>query len=77
MPVVVDGELKSVGRWCQGKVLRAYKGRKQPTLRVLWDPMPDVGGYKDVRRGTNNEATRKGRRWRRIRSNMISRCGVG
>ena len=28
MPVVVDGELKSVGRWCQGEMLRAYKGRK-------------------------------------------------
>ena len=51
MPVVVDGELKSVGRWCQGKVLRAYGGRKQPTVRNLWDPMPDVGGYRDAMEG--------------------------
>ena len=49
MPVVVDGELKSVGRWFQGEVLRAYKGRKQPTLRILWDTMPDVGGYEEAR----------------------------
>ena len=42
IPVGVDSELKSVGRWCQVEVLRAYEGRKQPTFRVLWDPMPDV-----------------------------------
>ena len=41
----------SVGRWCQGEVLRAYEGRKQPTVRVLWDPMPDVGSYKEAREG--------------------------
>ena len=45
MPVVVDGELKSVGRWCHGEVLRACEGRKHLNVRVLWEPMPDVGGY--------------------------------
>ena len=49
MPVIVNGEEKSVGRWCQGEVTRAYKGRNQPTVRVLWDPMPDVGGYEEAR----------------------------
>ena len=38
-------------RWCQGEVLRAYEGRKQPTVRVLWDPMPNVRGYEEVREG--------------------------
>ena len=51
MPVVVDGESKSVGRWCQGEVLGAYEGRKQPTVRVLWYPMPGVGGYEEAREG--------------------------
>ena len=51
MPVVVDGELKSVGRWCQGEVLRAYEGRNQLTVRVLWDPMPYVRGYEEAREG--------------------------
>mmetsp|Transcript_29604 Transcript_29604/g.62781 ORF Transcript_29604/g.62781 Transcript_29604/m.62781 type:complete len:567 (+) Transcript_29604:520-2220(+) len=49
MPVIVDGEEKSVGRWCQGEVLRAYTERKKPTVRVLWDPMPDVGGYEEAK----------------------------
>ena len=40
-----------MGRWFQGEVLRAYEGRKQPTLRILWDPMPDVGGYEEAREG--------------------------
>ena len=51
MPVVVDGELNSVGRWCQGEVLRVYEGRKNPTVRVLWDTIPDVGGYEEEREG--------------------------
>ena len=48
MNVVDDGENKSVGRWCQGEVLQAYEGRSKPTVRVLWDPMPDVGGYEEA-----------------------------
>ena len=40
-----------MGRWCQGEVLWAYEGRKQPTVHFLWDPMPDVGGYKEAREG--------------------------
>ena len=28
-----------------------YGGRKQPTVRILWDPMPDVGGYEEARKG--------------------------
>ena len=48
MTVTVDGEKKSVGRWCQGKVIRVYDS-KQPMVRVLWDPMPDVGGYKTAK----------------------------
>ena len=51
MPVVVDGELKSVGRWCQGEVLRTYEGRKQLTVHVLLDPMPEVGGNEEAREG--------------------------
>ena len=51
MPVVVDGELKSVGRWCQGEVLRVYEGRKKPTFHVLWNPIPEVGGYEEAREG--------------------------
>ena len=49
MPVIEDGEEKSVGRWCQGEVLRVYEGIILPTVRVLWDPMPDVGGYEEAR----------------------------
>ena len=49
MDVVVNGEKKSKGRWCQGKVLRAYEGRSKPTVRVLWDPMPDVTGYEQAK----------------------------
>ena len=30
-------------------MLQAYEGRKQPTVRVLWDTMPDVGGYEENR----------------------------
>ena len=51
MLVVVDGELKSVGGWCHGEVLQAYKNRKQPTVRVLWDPVTDVGDYEEAREG--------------------------
>ena len=32
-------------------MLRAYEGRNQPTVRVLWYPMPDVGGYEEAREG--------------------------
>ena len=32
-------------------MLRAYEGRKQPTVCVLWDPMPDGGGYEEAREG--------------------------
>ena len=32
-------------------MLRAYKGKNQPNVRVLWDPMPDVGGYEEAREG--------------------------
>ena len=49
MKVVVDEETKSVGRWCQGEVVRVYENRSKPTVRVLWDPMPDVGGYEDAK----------------------------
>ena len=32
-------------------MLRAYEGRKQPTVHVLWDPVPDVGGHEEAREG--------------------------
>lgn len=32
-------------RWCQGEVKRVYDNRKKPTVRVLWDAMPDCDGY--------------------------------
>ena len=31
-------------RWCQGEVVDVYENKRQPTVRVLWDPMPDVDG---------------------------------
>ena len=48
MTVEIDDEKKSVGRWCQGEVLRAYEST-QPMVWVLWDPMPDVGGYETAK----------------------------
>ena len=33
-------------RWCQGEVIKVYDKNKttKPTVRVRWDPMPDVEG---------------------------------
>ena len=40
--------------WVGGVRERCYrrmKVGKGPTVRVLWDPMPDVGGYEEAREG--------------------------
>ena len=31
-------------RWCQGKVIHVYDDKAKPTVRVQWDPLPDVEG---------------------------------
>ena len=31
-------------RWCQGEVIKVYNNKKKPTVKVEWDPMPDVEG---------------------------------
>jgi hypothetical protein len=43
----LPGDGGSVLRWCQGKVIEVYTGRQKPTVRVLWDPMPDVEGSEE------------------------------
>ena len=42
-------------RWCQGKVIEVVTDRNRPTVRVCWDPMPDVDGKEDVREETEQE----------------------
>ena len=37
----------NVLRWCQGEVIEIYTGKQKPTVRVLWDPMPDVEGSEE------------------------------
>jgi hypothetical protein len=44
----LPGEGESVLRWCQGEVIKVYTGRQKPTVRVLWDPMPDVKGLEEL-----------------------------
>ena len=34
-------------RWCQGLVLNLWEEKAKPTVRVEWDPMPDVEGYEE------------------------------
>ena len=36
--------IKQVLRWCQGKVIEVYEDKPKPTVKVEWDPMPDVEG---------------------------------
>ena len=31
-------------RWCQGEVIEVYEDRQKPTVKVEWDPLPDVEG---------------------------------
>ena len=31
-------------RWCQGEVIHVYDDKAKPTVRVKWDPLPDVEG---------------------------------
>ena len=69
MDVIVDGEKKSEGRWCQGEVIRAYEGRSKPTVRVLWDPMPDVTGYEEARETDQYLCHQNGKRQGRFMEN--------
>jgi hypothetical protein len=43
----LSGDGGYVLRWCQGEVIDIYTGRQKPTVRVLWDPMPDVEGLEE------------------------------
>ena len=38
-----DSELK----WCQGEVIHVYEDKSKPTVRVLWDPTPDITGCEE------------------------------
>ena len=35
-------------RWCQGKVIHVYDDKAKPTVRVKWDPLPDVEGENQI-----------------------------
>ena len=35
-------------RWCQGKVIHVYNNKAKPTVRVKWDPLPDVEGENQI-----------------------------
>ena len=43
----LPGDGGNVLRWCQGEVIEIYTGKQKPTVRVLWDPMPDVEGSEE------------------------------
>ena len=43
----LPGDGGNVLRWCQGEVIEVCTGRQKPTVRVLWDPMPDVEGSEE------------------------------
>ena len=53
----------NVLRWCQGEVIEIYTGRQKPTVRVLWDPMPDVEGSEEL---SETNAILLPRKWRTI-----------
>ena len=57
-----------MGRWCQGDILQAYKCRKQPTVRVIWDPIPDVGGYEEARETDQLLLPKK---WKKYKDNSL------
>jgi len=42
-----NNEKTTENRWCQGEVLEVYD-KVKPTVRVLWDPMPDIDGYSET-----------------------------
>ena len=35
-------------KWCQGEVIEVYSDRAKPTVRVLWDPTPDIEGSEET-----------------------------
>ena len=41
----VDGE--DAPRWCQGEVIEVLENARQPTVKIRFDPMPDVKGNED------------------------------
>ena len=43
--VIVDG--RPVLKWCQGEVINVYEDKSKPTVRVLWDPTPDIAGCEE------------------------------
>ena len=42
--VKIDGKVEIQLRWCQGEVIEVYEDRQRPTVKVEWDPLPDVDG---------------------------------
>lgn len=34
-------------KWCQGEVIHVYDDTSKPTVKVLWDPTPDITGCKE------------------------------
>ena len=49
-------------RWCQGEVIEIYTGRHKSTVRVLWDPMPDLEGSEE---SSETNAILLPRKWRK------------
>ena len=51
-------------RWCQGQVIRVThaEDKPQPTVRVLWDPMPDVDGGEN---STQSDQVLMPREWKK------------
>ena len=45
--VKVEGKTEKTFRWCQGKVLEVIEGKRQPTVSVGWDPIPDSDDYNE------------------------------
>ena len=38
-------------RWCQGEVKSIVKAKNPPTVKVLWDPTPDIAGFEQSKVG--------------------------
>jgi len=48
----IAGQREPELRWCQGGVI-AVLDRKKPTVRVLWDEMPDCTGWETLQETTD------------------------
>ena len=34
-------------KWCQGEVIHVYDDTSKPTVKLLWDPTPDITGCEE------------------------------